>query len=279
MLTILAIVLGIGVLLAVMLRAGNDYGQRDWDNTKLPTGQASFYVSADGYPEYKEGGLRIDWDAVTAAAADITLMDGRKFKTGEKYVRYGTAFVRNQVKEVQTVTITGTPTGGGFTLTLTLNGVARTTASLPHNSTAAAVQTALNDLDNVEAGDVVVTGGPGPGTPYVVTFQLPLDVAQMTAAHTFTGGSSPAIAVTTTTAGTTKLGMFRPATNADSAALRGDVYINNYTVAEVDQFSNYGGGWFDGGSVFAGRLNVGGAGQLTEAQLLAIMPRLKPVRD
>jgi hypothetical protein len=102
--------------------------------------------------------------------------------------------------EQQTVTITGTPTGGTFALTY----AGATTSNLAFNAAASAVQTALEALVNVGSGNVVVTGGPGPGTPYVVTFQNALgrqNVAQMTAAHAFTGGTSPAIAVTTTTAG------------------------------------------------------------------------------
>jgi hypothetical protein len=102
--------------------------------------------------------------------------------------------------EQQTVTITGTPTGGTFTLTF--NGA--TTANIAYNAAAAAVQAALEALPNIGTGQVAVSGGPGPGTPYVVTFQNQLgrqNVNQMTAAHAFTGGTTPAIAVTTTTAG------------------------------------------------------------------------------
>lgn len=102
--------------------------------------------------------------------------------------------------EAQTVTITGTPTGGSFTLTF--NG--ETTGTIVFNATAAAVQTALEALVGIEVGDVTVTGGPGPGTPYVVTFigyYAGTNVAQMTAAHTFTGGTAPNVAVTTTTPG------------------------------------------------------------------------------
>ena len=105
-----------------------------------------------------------------------------------------------EASEAQTVTITGTPTGGGFTLTL--NG--ETTASIAYNATAAAVESALEALPSLAAADVTVTGGPGPGTPYVVTFggaYAGTNVAQMTTANTFTGGSTPASAVTTTTAG------------------------------------------------------------------------------
>lgn len=100
--------------------------------------------------------------------------------------------------EVQTVTITGTPTGGNFTLTYR----GATTANIAYNATAATVQTRLNALATIDEGDVTVGGGPGPGTPYTVTFDPDLgDVTQMTAAHTFTGGTTPNVAVTTTTAG------------------------------------------------------------------------------
>ncbi|MEU1908368.1 hypothetical protein [Streptomyces hygroscopicus] len=102
--------------------------------------------------------------------------------------------------EVQTVTITGGPTGGTFTLTFS----GQTTAAIAYNATAAAVQTALEGLSNVNPGDMTVTGNAG--GPYTVTFggqYLGDNVAQMTATGSFTGGTSPAVAVTTTTAGGT----------------------------------------------------------------------------
>jgi hypothetical protein len=106
-----------------------------------------------------------------------------------------------QTSEGQTVTITGTPTGGTFTLTL--NG--ETTAGIAYNATAAAVESALEALPSLGAADVAVTGGPGPGTAYVVAFGGGLagqNVAQMTAsAASLTGGTSPAVTVTTSTPG------------------------------------------------------------------------------
>src|ERR1044072_3614011 len=65
-----------------------------------------------------------------------------------------------QASEAQTVTITGTPTGGTFTLTLS----GETTAGIAYNATAAAVESALEALPSLAAADVTVTGGPGPGT-------------------------------------------------------------------------------------------------------------------
>jgi hypothetical protein len=103
--------------------------------------------------------------------------------------------------EVQTVTITGTPTGGTFTLTFQ----GETTAAIAYNATASAVEAALEALSVINAGDVAVTGGPGPGTAYTVTFGGQYhgeNVAQMTTSGaSLTGGSTPASAVTTGTGG------------------------------------------------------------------------------
>ncbi|NJA59173.1 hypothetical protein [Streptomyces sp. NEAU-H3] len=103
--------------------------------------------------------------------------------------------------EAQTVTVTGSPTGGTYTLTFS----GQTTAGIPYNATPAQVRAALEALSNVNPGDVVVSGGPHPGTPVIVTFAgqyLGDDVTQMTASATnLTGGASPAVTVTTSTAG------------------------------------------------------------------------------
>lgn len=97
--------------------------------------------------------------------------------------------------EVQTVTITGGPTGGTFTLTFT----AQTTAAIAFNATAGAVQAALNNLSNLDG--VTVSGAAG--GPYTVTFPADMgNVGQMTASGAgLTGGTAPAVNVATTTPG------------------------------------------------------------------------------
>jgi hypothetical protein len=118
----------------------------------------------------------------------------------ESGVLQASAALLGGANEQQTVTITGTPTGGTFTLTY--NGA--TTANIAYNAAAAAVVSALEALPNIGPGNVAGSGGALPGTPVVITFQNQLgrqNVGQMTAAHAFTGGTTPAIAVTTTTAG------------------------------------------------------------------------------
>lgn len=99
-----------------------------------------------------------------------------------------------------TLTITGTPTGGTFTVTHEGN----TSAAIAYNANAAAVQTALEALPSIGVGNVTVTGGAGPGTPWVATLNTllaGLQGATMTATAAFTGGTTPAIAITNTATG------------------------------------------------------------------------------
>lgn len=100
--------------------------------------------------------------------------------------------------EVQTVTITGTPTGGTFTLTF----MGQTTAGIAYNAAASAVASALVALSSIGAGNVAVTGSAG---TYTVTFQAalantPLPLLTGSAAS-LTGGTSPAVVIAQTTAG------------------------------------------------------------------------------
>lgn len=106
------------------------------------------------------------------------------------------------INEVQTVTETGTPAGG--TIILAFDG--EQTGTIPFNASAATVQTALEALPNIDPGDVLVTGGAGPGTPWVVTFMgqyQAQSVPLMTAASALTGGTTPGVGVAQTTQGGT----------------------------------------------------------------------------
>jgi hypothetical protein len=95
---------------------------------------------------------------------------------------------------VQDIVIEGTPTGGTFTLAVAFADGTQTTDIVAYNATAGAVQSALENLQGVDSGDVTVTGGPGPGTAWTVTWATPYAPA-MTATGTFTGGSQPKIYV------------------------------------------------------------------------------------
>lgn len=88
----------------------------------------------------------------------------------------------------KTVTVTGAPTGGTFTLTY--NG--QTTAGIAYNATAAAVQSALEALSNVNPGDVTVTGNAGGPWTIATAGAAPTITANGSG---LTGGSSPAVGV------------------------------------------------------------------------------------
>lgn len=104
--------------------------------------------------------------------------------------------------EVQTLTITGTPTGGTFTITYD----GQTTAAIAYNANAAAVQSALEALSNVAVGDVTCGGGALPGTPVTITFGGSLagtDVPLATTTSSLTGGTAPTVSIAMTTTGDT----------------------------------------------------------------------------
>jgi hypothetical protein len=103
--------------------------------------------------------------------------------------------------EVQTLTVTGTPTGGTFRLSFR----SVSTAAIAFNATSAAVQAALEAISTVGSGNVLCAGGPLPASPITITFQgvlagqnQPLISVNSPA---FTGGSTPSAAVAETTPG------------------------------------------------------------------------------
>ncbi|MFC8008666.1 hypothetical protein [Streptomyces cinereoruber] len=148
--------------------------------------------------------------------------------------------------EVQSVTVTGNPTGGSFTLTYS----GQTTATIPYDATALRVQDALEALSNIAPGDVVVDGQPA--GPYYVRFAGALagtDVAAMTASGSgLTGGTSPGVTIATPRAGGNTAGtdgtetfagflsdevLFAPGSAKATGALLwfGEVYANQLPVS------------------------------------------------
>ena len=82
------------------------------------------------------------------------------------------------VNEQQQVEIEGTPTGGTFTLTYS----GQTTGTIAYNAAAGTVDTALEALSNIGAGDVTVTGSAS--GPWIIEFTAALaetNVSTMTA--------------------------------------------------------------------------------------------------
>lgn len=101
--------------------------------------------------------------------------------------------------EVQTLTESGTISGG--TYTLSFNG--ETTAALNFDATAATVEAALEALTGIGTDNIVVTGGPVHTTPLTITFQGELsgNQSQITANVGSLTGTTPGITAATSTPG------------------------------------------------------------------------------
>lgn len=105
--------------------------------------------------------------------------------------------------ELQSVTITGTPTGGTFVLRFG----GQNTSALNWNCTASQMQTALQALSSIGSGNALVTGGPGPGTAFQVEFTGTLGYTSQALitlqTNSLLGGSSPTVAIAEVKAGST----------------------------------------------------------------------------
>lgn len=90
----------------------------------------------------------------------------------------------------------GEATAGTFTISCD----GETTAAIAYDATAAAVQAALEALSNIDPGDVMVTGGPLPGTAVVISFggrHAGKDVPEITIDDSGLTGATVTIATTT----------------------------------------------------------------------------------
>lgn len=160
---------------------------------------------------YKFGETWLSWATAVNAAPGPVATD-RLYYTGDGVpkmrvgtdvynlkVQYPTAALTATVggtNEVQQIVVSAT----GGTFTVTFDG--STTTALAYNISAASLQTALEALDNIEPGDVTVTGGPGATAALVITFggrYAYENVDEVTTnSASLTGGSSTATVSTTT---------------------------------------------------------------------------------
>lgn len=130
--------------------------------------------------------------------------------------------------EVQTISESGTPTGGTFKLKY---GSQRT-AALAYNASAAAIQTALRALSNIGATGVNVTGGALP-TDVVVTFAGTLAKRNVKTIQVvekaLTGGTNPDVTVAVTTPGVNSEFPGRAAVGSTVRGGDGKLYVNTGT--------------------------------------------------
>ena len=95
---------------------------------------------------------------------------------------------------VWVATVTGSPTGGDFTLLVTVDGDEQETAAIAYNAAAATVDAAITALSNVGASDVAVTGNAG--GPWTITFSGDLAETDVTVAledNGLAGGTAPSV--------------------------------------------------------------------------------------
>lgn len=131
--------------------------------------------------------------------------------------------------EEQTVTVINSPSGGDFTLSF--NG--QTTDAIAYNASAATVQSELEGLANIKAGDVDVTGSDG--GPWTVEFTGDLaktDVSLLVAVSSLTGAPTAAAATSQAGSGLSVSGLKAYWKLDESSGTRED-YIGSNDFAEV----------------------------------------------
>ena len=126
-----------------------------------------------------------------AADADITASDAPN-----------AAKLASTTNEVQTLTMTGAPTGGTFTLTLLTDrlnaGAGVTTGAIAYNATSVVIKAAIDAA--IAGNTIAVAGGPLP-TAVTLTYTGMGNVDLAVVTPSLTGGTNPVLTPTTTTAG------------------------------------------------------------------------------
>lgn len=189
---------------------GETTGSIDWDASAaevevflealdgVAVGEASV-VDSGSWPAITET-LTITFTGALAGT-DIALMTiAEGGLTGDGTFTEDTKGVAG-VAEVNTIGINDTVTGGTFTLTHTANE----TAPILYSATATEIETALEALASISA--VTVTGGPGPATDWIVTYDATGVEPAITGDGTnLTGGVGTGVSVTEDTKGVTGTG-------------------------------------------------------------------------
>jgi hypothetical protein len=244
------------------------------------------HIAAAGDIEWLFVGATIDWDTVTAAAADVTLGSGRLIRAGQKYLPRGQFMTRISAGGATVATENNTPTGGTFTLTLTTPSGAFTTAAQAYNATGATLQTAVRALDSRFAA-ATVTGSAG--GPYTFGFPASLGSVQVTADYSLLTGAGAQPTITFATTSTGRVGWFGPydpaATDGRATIARGDCGLIPRTIVldgtlGLGERDDVHKGLITGGTAWEGRVIQSGTATHTlalgptRAELLAGLPTL-----
>jgi hypothetical protein len=260
-----------------------------WGRRVLATSGRAVRAAATMHAHWKTGGITLAWPIIAAALADATLADSTPVKLGQKALRYGQILCRITQHEVETLTINGVPTGGTFSINyIDEEAVTHETAAIAYNAAAIDVEAAL------EAVGAAVTVSKASNV-YTVTFDDARNVGSLALAdNNLTGGTSPTVAVATSTQGTSDLGKYGPydpaATDGRQTLTRGECFILNETVLETGLAGTIDPGVtdhpavFDGGPTWKARvLMTTGAHSLaagpTVAEFETAFPRVEYVQD
>jgi hypothetical protein len=260
-----------------------DYGRTAFGATGVP-----IEVAASGPPEWMPVGITIAWATVAAVGADTVTSpaEGLTVKSGQKYLRYGQVLCRINDAQAYTVTETGVPTGGTFTLTGTRpdTGGYAETAAIAQAATAATV---LAALQTTFPGLVhAVTGSAG--GPYTITSPV---IGLALGTNALTGGTAPSVTsvVATASGDSGKYGPYDfAATDGRQTLTPGQCCILNTTTLQsgilvtFSKLATDHPGVLIGGYVWLNRIiATGGTHSLaagpTQAELRAAFPRLIPV--
>lgn len=127
------------------------------------------------------------------------------------------------VNEVQTITVSGTVSGGTFTITVVETN--ETTAAIAYNANAATIQAALELLTSIEPGDITVAGGPIQTTPATLTYggiYAGRNIAQITVDSSLLTGGGTYVPTTTTPGADNAVDV----TPVPAGAVLGNVYLD-----------------------------------------------------
>ena len=149
------------------------------------------------------GSVTVTFTGGLSSGAQPVLMAGPSTLTGATSPAASVASTTTgaSAAAVQTLTLTGIPTGGTFMLSFG----GQTTSAIPFNATSAQVQAALAALSTIGAGNLNCAGAALPAGPVTMTFAGTLASGPQpligAGTNALTGGTTPAPQIASTTAG------------------------------------------------------------------------------
>ena len=188
---------------------------------------SAIQTALESLPTIGTGNVRCTGSTLASGPITINFQGDLTDTLQQRIVPDGTN-LKGGTDEVQRITVSGSPTGGTFALQVTIDGKIETTTDLAHNATAEQVLIAIRALANITDADDVATSG-----TVDITFQNNLGSRNIDTIAIYrsalTGGTSPAAAISTETAG----GGLTLAVNRVTVGDRKAQRVGNYEIASV----------------------------------------------